>query len=116
MNKVKKISKVAIVVGTLSLLPILALAINHNTVSVPGNINTVNDVYRILENVVNLIFGVLMAISTFLVLYAAYLYLTSSGDEGKLESARNTIIYAAVGIGIAMLAKGFASIVSKILQ
>lgn len=36
------------------------------------------------------------------VLYAAFLFLTSAGNEQKVTTARNTLIWALVGIAVAL--------------
>lgn len=59
------------------------------------------------------IFSVLMVISVIMVLWAAYNYLTSSGDEEKVKKATRTITYAAVAIVVALIASGFPNIVAS---
>src|SRR3989344_2517895 len=45
---------------------------------------------------------ILFSIAVIMALYAAYLFIT--GGEAKLKDARGTLIYAAVGVGVALLA------------
>mgnify|MGYP001561545888 CR=1 FL=1 len=59
------------------------------------------------------IFAVLMAISVIMVLWAAYNYLTSSGDEEKIKKATRTITYAAVAIVVALIATGFPFVIAS---
>jgi len=108
-----KFSKIAIVVG-LGLVPLLVLA-QTPAGPAPDAIRDINGVILVLNRIINAIFGLLMAIAALLVLYAAYNYLTAGGDEAKIETAKNTLIYAAVGIGVALLAQGFGSIIRNIL-
>lgn len=58
-------------------------------------------------------FWVLLALTTVLVIIAAYRYLTSAGDPEKVRNATRTLTYAAVAVIVALLAKSFAPIVSS---
>jgi len=51
-----------------------------------------------------------------MLLWAAFLWMTSSGDETKVGDARKTLIYALVGVAIAIVAKGLISIVQQLLS
>ena len=55
------------------------------------------------------ILGILM------VLYAAFLYMTSAGDDSRIEKAKKTFIYGIVGIIIALLAYGIWTTVESFL-
>ncbi len=50
------------------------------------------------------------------ILYAAFLYMTSSGDDTRIEKAKKTFIYGIVGIIIAMLAYGIWTAVQSFLE
>jgi hypothetical protein len=49
-----------------------------------------------------------------MVLWAAYLYVIAADDTEKPTQARKMILYAAVGIVIALLAKGVPQIVGSL--
>jgi len=59
-------------------------------------------------------FNILMLLSTIFVVWAAYIYVTSGGDEEKVNRATKTITYAAVAVGVALLANGFPFIVASV--
>ena len=65
-------------------------------------------------NVFSFMFWTLLSISIIMVLWAAYLYATAQDDVEKTSQARRTILYAAVGIVVALLGKGFPLIVAGI--
>lgn len=50
------------------------------------------------------------------VIVGGVLYVTSAGDSGKAETARNTILYALVGGLIAAVAQGIVSFVASKLN
>lgn len=52
----------------------------------------------------------------FFVILAAYRYMTSGGDPEKVKDAHKAILYAAVGIAVAIIAVGVPGIVASILE
>jgi len=76
-------------------------------------IKNLNDVVKkLLCPITDLMFAVLMIISIIMVLYAAYIYLTSSGDTTKISTATKTITYAAIAVAVALVAKNFPYIIA----
>jgi len=61
-------------------------------------------------------FIILIALCVVFILVAAYQYLTSSGDEGKVHDATMKITYAAVAVAVALLAKAFPVIVTSVVS
>lgn len=66
-----------------------------------------------IGTIANWIFALLLTVAVIYVLLAAFEYLTSKGGEG-VEKAHKMLIYAAVAIAVAVLAKGFVSIAANI--
>jgi len=80
------------------------------------NVSSDQDINNIVIcGVAAFMFWALMATSVVMVIWAAYKYLTSSGDPEKVRSATKTITYAAVAIVVALVAKSFAPIVSSMV-
>ena len=50
-------------------------------------------------------------ISVFIMTIAGLRFITSGGDPGKVESARNAILYSAIGIAVALSAQAIVSLV-----
>jgi hypothetical protein len=79
-------------------------------------INNPDDINKsILCPIAGYMFWILITLSTIMVLYAAFMYMTSQGDETKVSTATKTITYAAVAIVVALLAKGFPMLVASIV-
>lgn len=72
-----------------------------------------------LEELISALFGLIrpLFILTFIgmMLYAAYVWLTSQGDEGKIGKARNIIVASIIGLSIAVFAPAIAGIVASFL-
>ncbi len=107
-----KISSV-IVLGILLALPLFTGAqIIVDEVEVKGDVT----VSLIVTAILNWAFGLLLAIAALFIIYAAFLYLTSGGDEEKVKKARQWIVYAVIAIIIAFLARAIVAIVRQLLQ
>lgn len=58
-----------------------------------------------LETVVNILSAIVAIISVIMILIAGIKYVTSGGDAGSINSAKDTIIYAIVGLVIVAVAQ-----------
>ncbi len=114
MNKFK--SKLILATLSLPLLPVAVVRATHiggvvHTADVPSTI----DIPKIITAAINFGFWLLIALAAAFILYAAFLYLTGSGDEKSVASAKNTIVYAVVAIIVAFVSKGLVNIVQGLL-
>jgi len=70
-----------------------------------------NSVY----NVTDWVFVILIAISSLMIIWGAVMFTTSSGDPEKTGKARQLIIFAAVGIVIALFSRAIPPIVQMVI-
>jgi len=73
------------------------------------------NIWTVIERVIGWFFNLVVWIGVIFIIYAGFLYLTSAGDDTKLKAAMNTLVYALVGIGVAILAKGIIYLVTSML-
>src|SRR5690606_31891708 len=57
-----------------------------------------------VQNIVNALLFLLGIAAVIMIIFGGFRYVTSNGDSGKLEQAKNTILYAVVGLLVAILA------------
>jgi len=69
-----------------------------------------------IYTVTNWIFAGVVALVVIFVLIGAFNLLTAAGNPEKIKSGRDYIIYAAVGMFVALLAKAIPAIVKAILR
>ncbi|MDP3052777.1 MAG: hypothetical protein Q8N22_02375 [bacterium] len=110
--KIKQL-KSAILLISLIGLPTLVLAQGIQTAPTP--ITHIEDILRILNTVINWIFTILLLLAVIFIMMAAFSYLGSAGDPEKTKSAANQLIYAAVAIGVGLIAKGVEFIVRQLI-
>ena len=63
------------------------------------------DITRVLRAVVNIISIIVGVAAIIMVVWSGFKYVTSNGDANRIGSAKNTLIYALVGLAIAALAQ-----------
>jgi hypothetical protein len=59
----------------------------------------------LVDDVINIFSWVVGVVSVIMIIFGGFKYITSGGDAGKVTSAKNTILYALVGLVIAALAQ-----------
>ncbi|OGG43236.1 hypothetical protein A3G50_01085 [Candidatus Jorgensenbacteria bacterium RIFCSPLOWO2_12_FULL_42_11] len=95
-------------------LPILALA-QTGVQTPPTPITSIEGVFRVINTLTNWIFTILLIIAVFFIMMAAFAYLGSAGEATKVAEAQNKLIYAAVAIGVGLIAKGVEFVVRQLL-
>jgi hypothetical protein len=59
----------------------------------------------LLTKVVNIISGIVGVIAVIMIIFGGFKYITSGGDSNNVSGAKNTIIYAIIGLVIVALAQ-----------
>ena len=59
---------------------------------------------QVAQNIINVVIAVLGLVAVIFVIVGAVQYMTSQGDPGKAKKARDTIVYAILGVVLAALA------------
>ena len=67
---------------------------------------TVTSITGLVINILSIVIGI---VSVIVIIFAGFRFVTANGDSNAISSARNTLIYAIVGLVIAVLAQVIAS-------
>jgi hypothetical protein len=59
----------------------------------------------IIKGIVSILSYIVGVAAVIMVILAGFKYVTSAGDSGRISSAKNTLVYALVGLAIAALAQ-----------
>lgn len=62
----------------------------------------IQEIVILLVNILSVIVGIVAVI---MIIYGGFKYITSGGDSGNVSTAKNTIIYAIIGLVIVALAQ-----------
>ena len=97
----------------LLLVPVLALGVSAvatvGDVSAqinlaPVNTGTPTDLNDVFKTIINVLLFIIGAVSVIMLIYGGIRYTTSGGNANSVTAAKNTIMYAIVGLVIAIFA------------
>ena len=73
------------------------------------------EILRIIDAIGDWVFGIFMLIAVIFILLALFDFITGGGDPAKITTARQKLIYAVVGVALALVAGGIDNILRNIL-
>lgn len=112
MRSVTKTAAAFAITNLLLASPLLALA---QATLPPSPIESVSDVERLIVRIFNLLRNLFFVIAAFFILWAGWTYLQAGGDPGKVEEAKNRLLYAVIAIAVALVATGVVPLVRGFL-
>ena len=70
-----------------------------------------------LQNILNAVIGILGFVCVVVMIIGGVQYMTSSGDSGKVKTAKNTILYGLIGLVVCALSFALVNfVIVTILQ
>lgn len=63
------------------------------------------DLHKVANKIVSIFSIIVGIVSVIMIIYAGFRYITSGGDSGKVGNAKNSLIYAIIGLVIVALAQ-----------
>ena len=114
--------KIAVIITAMT--PLVALAAEDPDEILPGvipptslksPINSPTEVVTTLNTISGWLFTIFFALAIVFLIYAAFVYLTAGGNETRVGSAKNILIYAIVAIVVALVAGGIPLFVAGLL-
>ncbi len=73
------------------------------------------NVFNALSTLTDYLFTILLIVAVIFLIIAAFTFVTASGDPDKVGKARNFVLYALIGIAVAVAAKGLIALVQTIM-
>jgi len=73
------------------------------------------DVMTALDSIVNWLFTILLVVAVVFLVLAAFNFVTAGGSEEKVTTARSQVMYALIGVMVALLARGLIALVRRIV-
>lgn len=85
---------------------------NNGKIDTPDGIIAIS-ADQVLMNTLNAVYLIIGIIAVAMIVYAGITYVRSAGDSKNIEKAKNTIIYAVVGLVIILLAAAITNFIIK---
>ena len=87
-------------------------AFAQTTIHNPIPIDTFEE---LISKLIDYIIGIALVVAPLIIVFAGFSYATAGGDTGKIEKAKTMLLYAAVGLGVVLLAKSLVDALRKII-
>lgn len=112
----KKSLSTLILVSVISLfvLPFI-MPVSAQTVA-PTIIESPDEAVTLLETITNWFFTILMAVAVIMLILAAWTFLTAGGNPDSVTKARQMLVFALIGVAVAILAKGLPALIQALLE
>lgn len=100
---------------------LLAFSIGGVQIKVPQQINGLipngGDPYgfTLISKIFDIALLVTVILALFFIVIGGFKWISSQGDPKQIEGARNTIMYAAIGLGVAFLSFFFVNVLGHFL-
>jgi hypothetical protein len=106
----------AILLTLLGLSVILVLAgKNASALEIPNPLDPCRTLECVLLRIVKFLLDISVPLAAIMIIWAGFIFATSTGDPQKVEKGKRAIIWAVVGIAIILIHFGFADIIRSIL-
>lgn len=92
--------KLAATIIVTALLPLIGLAVQ----TAPDV-----EIWGFLTTITDWLFGILIVVAVIFLILAAFNFITAGGDPEKVGTARQQVIYAIIGLIVAILARGLVN-------
>jgi len=107
-------------VSLLSLVLVLAMASQASAIAtpettIPTGITTAQGFIDALRTLTDWLFVILVVIAVVFIILAGLQFITGGGDPTAVSAARTKLIWAAVGVGIALLSRGLPAAVQNLI-
>ena len=108
----KNLTKKLLVAGAIATMAMPFIGLAQGAPPIPDRNLSYGGVLGILGSLADMLFGLMIAVSVFYILWAAWLYLQGE----KVEDAKLKLIYAGVGLAVGLLAKIIPNAINAILR
>jgi len=82
---------------------------------IPNPLRKTSTIWELIDGLLKIAFNLAIPITVGVVIYAGYLYITSLGNEKKIQQAHKALIWGLIGFGTILIAKGIPALIKNFL-
>ena len=98
----------------------IALLVFINSASaqivLPNPLGNTSDFPTLIDKIATYIAGFIASLAVIMIIWAGILFITSGGSEHQVSKAKRALIYAAIGLAIAIAGKGLITLITFIIS
>lgn len=115
--KKKLLMLVAGVLGLIIIVPtaLAATVILPNPLCTKNSNTCIDSIDKLITTISDYILTLIAGLAVIMFIYAAILFLTSAGNEGKLGKAKSALFWAIVGAAISLAGKGLIAVINAVI-
>jgi len=87
-----------------------------SSVSLKNPLGENTDLLILLGRLVDVLIKYGVVIAAFFIIYSGFLFVTARGNEGKIETAKNTFLYTVLGSAVLLGAKVIIALVAETVK
>jgi len=91
-----------------------ALALHNTNITLPNPISA-NSFQEVAANITNFLFLIAVPLTAIMALIGGFQMITAGGDPEKFANGRKTLMYAAIGFAVVLIAGGVAQIIKNFI-
>ncbi|MBI1866323.1 MAG: hypothetical protein HY005_03330 [Candidatus Staskawiczbacteria bacterium] len=105
------------IVFTILFVSILVIAGGETSAVVLVNpLVGVNNICQLLTRIINAVAGIVGAISVIMIIVSGIMYLLSAGSPERINKAKAALVYAIIGMAIAISATGIVAAIKGVIN
>ena len=105
----------AVMAGSVASAQVATPPTTFGRTGLPTGITQPAQFVQVIQDLTDWLFIILLVISVIFIVLAGLQFITGGGDPAAISAARTKLIWAAVGIGVALLARGLPAAVANLI-
>ena len=107
---------ISVLAVTLGMSPVMANSFDNSGIcGLDGADCSSEEVTGGVKSIITTAIGLIGLVAVGMIIYGGFLFVTSAGDAGKIQAAKNTILYSVIGLIIAILAFAIVTFVMDVV-
>lgn len=93
-----------------------AVETNQTLGSIGGTEANIETVMNFIVRIIDIALNLAVVVGVIMILYSAFLYVSSFGEESKAETAKKTLLWSVIGTVVVFLARTLVNAVNSYLS
>jgi predicted membrane protein len=107
--------KYLVFILSFTLVVLIAAPVLGVTFSNPFGEEGPQEIVSLFSQVINFLFNLAIFLCAIIIVYAGFLFVTSAGNQQKLQTAQKALIWALVGLVVVLIANYVPGIIKDVL-
>ena len=88
---------------------------NQTLPTISGTEASIESIMNFLTKMIDIALNLAVVVGVIMIIYSAFLYVSSLGEESKAETAKKTLLWSIIGTVVVFLARILVNILDKFL-